>query len=129
MAKLPQISESEFEIMKILWDSHPLSTNDICTRLEPLKGWNSKTIHTLLTRLYHKEAVCYEKKGRMFYYSPLVSKKDYVSHETHSFLDRFYNGNLAPLLSSFVSEKDVSAEELKELSLIIKSRLQEEEPS
>ena len=32
MDKLPQISEAEYEIMKILWESHPLSTNEICER-------------------------------------------------------------------------------------------------
>lgn len=123
MANLPQISDSEYEIMKVIWEQNPISTNDICIRVEPLRGWNSKTVHTLLTRLYHKKAVTYEKKGRMFYYSPLIQKDDYLSHETHSFLNRFYNGEMAPMLSKFLSEEPVSTDELQELSNLILSKM------
>lgn len=123
MSNLPQISDSEYELMKIIWEKHPISTNDICTLVEPLRGWNSKTVHTLLTRLYHKNAVTYEKKGRMFYYRPLIHKEDYLSQETHSFLNRFYNGAMAPMLSSFLSDESVSDDELKELSELIQSKM------
>lgn len=123
MSNLPQISDSEYELMKIIWEKYPVSTNDICTLAEPLRGWNSKTVHTLLTRLYHKHAVTYEKKGRMFYYSPLIQKEDYLSQETHSFLNRFYNGAMAPMLSSFLADESVSDDELKELSDLIQSKM------
>lgn len=32
MDKLPQISEAEYEIMKIIWDESPISTNSICEK-------------------------------------------------------------------------------------------------
>lgn len=123
MSNLPQISDSEYELMKIIWEKHPISTNEICRLVEPLRGWNSKTVHTLLTRLYHKNAVSYEKRGRMFYYCPLIQKEDYLSQETHSFLERFYNGAMAPMLSHFLSEEAVSDDELKELSDLIQSKM------
>ena len=57
MEKLPQISEAEYEIMKILWARHPLSTNEICEKARQTHDWNQKTIHTLLSRLTAKHAV------------------------------------------------------------------------
>ena len=33
MDKLPQISEAEYEIMKIIWDESPISTNSICEKV------------------------------------------------------------------------------------------------
>lgn len=33
MEKLPQISEAEYEIMKIVWEDSPISTNDICAKV------------------------------------------------------------------------------------------------
>ena len=35
MKLLPQISEAEFEVMKIVWKHAPISTNEITDRLEP----------------------------------------------------------------------------------------------
>ena len=33
MSKLPQISEAEFEVMKIIWKYAPINTNEITERL------------------------------------------------------------------------------------------------
>ena len=44
MSQLPQISEAEYVIMKILWEDHPLSTNEICERAQQTHSWNQKTI-------------------------------------------------------------------------------------
>ena len=95
MSNLPQISDSEYELMKIIWEKHPISTNEICRLVEPLRGWNSKTVHTLLTRLYHKNAVSYEKRGRMFYYCPLIQKEDYLSKELSDLIQSKMKGPLS----------------------------------
>lgn len=75
MEKLPQISEAEYEIMKILWEESPLSTNEVCERAQKTHTWNQKTIHTLLSRLTAKQVLSYEQRGRMYYYTPLISQK------------------------------------------------------
>lgn len=51
MDKLPQISEAEYEIMKIIWDESPISTNSICEKVPSIHNWSNKTVHTLLSRL------------------------------------------------------------------------------
>ncbi|MFR5583750.1 MAG: BlaI/MecI/CopY family transcriptional regulator [[Clostridium] scindens] len=42
MEKLPQISEAEYEIMKIVWEDSPISTNDICAKVPAVHNWSSK---------------------------------------------------------------------------------------
>ena len=66
MKNLPQISQAEYEIMKIIWDSSPISTNEVCERVPKSHNWSSKTVHTLLSRLTAKQVITYEKRGRMF---------------------------------------------------------------
>ncbi|MGR5618948.1 BlaI/MecI/CopY family transcriptional regulator [Mediterraneibacter gnavus] len=51
MDKLPQISEAEYEIMKIIWDESPISTNSICEKVPSIHNWSNKTVHTLLSSL------------------------------------------------------------------------------
>ena len=40
MSNLPQISEAEFEVMKIVWKYAPISTNEITEKLSSLNNKN-----------------------------------------------------------------------------------------
>lgn len=60
MTSLPQISEAEFEVMKIIWKYTPISTNEITERLTKTTSWNPKTIQTLIKRLVDKGVLSYE---------------------------------------------------------------------
>lgn len=123
MENLPQISEAEYEIMKILWSEYPLSTNDITSRAQETHSWNQKTIHTLLSRLTAKRVVSYEQRGRMYYYFPLISQKKYLEQENHHFLNRFYDGEIAPMLSSFLSNTELTDSDLESLYAILNSKM------
>ena len=50
MNTLPQISEAEFEVMKIVWKCAPISTNEITEKLLQTTNWSPKTIQTLIKR-------------------------------------------------------------------------------
>ena len=54
MSDLPQISEAEFEVMKIVWKHAPISTNEITDKLLQTTSWSPKTIQTLIKRLVTK---------------------------------------------------------------------------
>ena len=46
MKKLPQISEAEYEVMKVIWKFAPINTNEITDKLLQCTDWSPKTIHT-----------------------------------------------------------------------------------
>ena len=123
MEKLPQISAAEYEIMKIIWESSPISTNDVCERVPEAHQWSSKTVHTLLSRLTAKQVLAYEQRGRMYYYYPLISQESYLCQENHLFLNRFYNGQASALLSSLLSGSELSDDDLEEMHRLIDSKL------
>ena len=101
MSALPQISEAEFEVMKVIWKFAPISTNEITDRLLKTTSWSAKTIQTLIKRLVTKGALTYEKQGRVFVYTPLVEENEYINQQSNSFLNRFYDGNISAMLSSY----------------------------
>ena len=74
---LPQISEAEFEVMKIVWKYAPINTNEITEKLTLTTSWSPKTIQTLIKRLVSKKALSYEKQSRVFVYTPLVQEDKY----------------------------------------------------
>lgn len=123
MKSLPQISEAEFEVMKIVWKCAPISTNEITDRLVKTTTWSPKTIQTLIKRLVTKGALTYEKQSRVFVYTPLVGEAEYIGQESNSFLNRFYNGNITAMLSAYLDNDRLSKAEIEELrSLLSKNR-------
>ena len=115
MKALPQISEAEFEVMKIVWKYAPISTNGITDRLVKTTTWSPKTIQTLIKRLVTKGVLTYEKQSRVFVYTPLIDEAEYIGQESTSFLKRFYNGNLSAMLSAFIDHDRLSETEINTL--------------
>ena len=63
MVKLPQISEAEFEVMKIIWKKAPASTNDITDALVKTTKWQPKTIQDVYKRQHIPVCVGYIALG------------------------------------------------------------------
>ena len=126
MNQLPQISEAEYEVMKVLWNDAPISTNEVTDKLVKTTNWNPKTIHTLLKRLVQKGAVTYRKEGRVFVYTPLVEKKEYLTKENDHFLNRFYNGKISSMVTNYLNSDYVSSEDLAELRKLLLGGQEEE---
>ena len=119
MNRLPQISEAEFEVMKIVWQYAPVSTNEITDRLMKTTSWGAKTIQTLIKRLTNKGALTYEKEGRVYVYTPLVKENEYISQQSNSFLRRLYDGDITAMLSAYIKNDRLSAEEIGTLRSIL----------
>ncbi len=121
MKALPQISEAEFEVMKVIWKHAPISTNEITDRLTQTTKWSPKTIQTLIKRLVTKGALSYEKQSRVFVYTPLIKEKEYIRQESHSFLARYYHGDITAMLSAYIEDDKLSESEIDALrSLLLK---------
>lgn len=119
MNTLPQISEAEFEVMKIVWKYAPISTNEITEKLLQTTNWSSKTIQTLIKRLVTKGALTYEKQSRMFVYTPAVKESEYIRQESNSFLNRFYGGNITAMVSAYIENDKLSESELDTLRTLL----------
>ena len=115
MSKLPQISEAEFEVMKVIWKYAPISTNEVTEKLTQTTDWSPKTIQTMLKRLVTKKALTYEKQNRVFVYTPLVPETEYIRQESNSFLNKYYNGNIVSMLTSYLEDDKLSKTELDTL--------------
>lgn len=119
MKALPQISEAEFQVMKIVWEHAPVSTNQVTEYLARTTKWSPKTIQTMLKRLVQKKALTYDKEGRVFIYTPLIGQQDYVNQESRHFLQRFYNGNLVSMMTAFLDMEELSQQEVDELKELL----------
>lgn len=116
MKNLPQISEAEFQVMKILWNLNKATSSEIVEKLSKTSDWKPKTIHTLITRLVGKNAIYSEKiDGKSYMYYPKVTEEEYKSYANKSFIQKLYNGSLSLMLSSFIKQQKLSKEDIEEL--------------
>lgn len=118
MKEMPKISEAEYEIMKAVWKNAPISTNEV-VEIFGDGSWSPKTVQTLLARLVKKGALDYEKKGRVFVYTPLIDEGEYIREESSSFLKKFYDGALNTMVLNFMDGEKLSAEEIDELKRLL----------
>ena len=125
MEDRPKISESEWEVMKLLWKSNPMTSEEINENLSPKMDWSKQTIKTFITRLIKKGAVYYEKNGRTYEYYPLLTEEECIKSENESFLKKVYDGALGLLFSNFLKEEELTLEEIEELEKILDEKKKE----
>ncbi len=119
MKQLPQISNTEWQIMRILWASAPLTANDVIQRIEGITTWKPKTVKTLLGRLVKKNALAFAKDGRAYVHYPLVTENKCIKAESQSFLEKVFSGSLNGMFAHFLEEQELSREEIAELKPIL----------
>lgn len=115
------ISESEWVVMKVLWDDSPKALPDILGSLKHT-AWSTTTIQTYLARLVKKGALTTQRQGKGYLYYPTISESDCQLTESKSFLDRIYNGSLSQMVMGFVKSGKLSAQELEALKKIIQEQ-------
>ena len=115
-----KITGSELEIMKLLWRAEDaLPVTEIREKLQKSKGWEPATIKTLVGRLVSKGVVCQEKRN-VFYYSPLITEKEYSAWATEDLIKRLYNGSARDLVAALVNSDGLTQEDLDELRQMFK---------
>jgi BlaI family penicillinase repressor len=108
MKKIPRISETEWEVMKVVWEQAPCSASRIIASLNQRgAAWHPKTVKAFLNRLVGKKALGFKLDGRAYLYHPLVRQS---------------GGALQPMLAHFVASKRLSREEIRELKKLLESR-------
>lgn len=113
-----RLPDAELRVMQAVWDCKaPVSRADIENILDREYPMAATTILTLLSRLVEREFITIEKIGRSNYYTPVISRQDYIAAQSRSFLDKLCGGDIrafaTALCDSGLSRSDI--EELRRL--------------
>ena len=116
------IGDAELEIMKVIWQAkEPITSLEIGKAVEE-KGWKKTTIATFLTRLVEKGALQAEKNGKLYYYTPSLTEKEYRKSQTRNLIQSLYHGSVREFAVALFEEEKLSNEEIKELRAIFDER-------
>lgn len=119
MKELPKISDSEWEVMRIIWQNDSITSTQIINELQEKTHWKSSTIKTLINRLLNKEAISFTKKGKEYYYFSVISEEECIREESESFLNKVFNGSLNSMVVNFVKSQKLTKDEINELKSIL----------
>ncbi len=122
---MSEISQTEFEVLDVLWQQYPATANELVERLNEQKPWHEKTVKTLLNRLIKKGAISFEKQQRCYLYTPLLARETYVAQQSTSLIERLFSGRVSPLIAGFAKNKHLDNDDIQELKNIIASWEQE----
>jgi len=113
------ISEAESVVMEVLWERHPLASEEVVAALADSTNWREPTVKSLLNRLLKKRAIAAERDGRRYLYRPLLKRADYVHAQSKGLLDRLFGGRVAPLVAHFSEHHKLGKKDLAELRRLI----------
>lgn len=114
------ISESEWIVMEVLWDSAPQTSQEVTQALRSKKNWAANTVRTLLTRLVKKRALkAKTNPSGVRVFLPKVSREACVRAESESFMERLFGGAAKPLLVHFAKNSNLSAQDVEDLKSLL----------
>jgi BlaI family penicillinase repressor len=109
------ISDAEWQVMNVIWEGQPMTSQDVVVRLSGQADWAPATVKTMLHRLVKKNVLTYELDGNRYVYRSRVRQANCVKQAGRSFLDRVFGGESASLLAHFLRSSKLSAEEISQL--------------
>lgn len=113
------LGEGELTVMQAIWQAgKPVTSVDIGRMVEE-RGWKKTTIATFLTRLTEKGALQAEKQGKLYYYTPCITKEEYRRAQTHSLITRLYQGSAREFAVALFGEGQLRPEELEKLEKLL----------
>ena len=116
MRNMKKLPDSEFEIMRVVWENEPpITTAIIMEQLGVKRNWKAPTVITLMLRLVEREFLRTEKKGKERTYYPLIEKEDYLELETGNFMKQYHENSFLSFVNTLYNAKQPTEEELDEL--------------
>jgi BlaI family penicillinase repressor len=116
-----QISDAEWTVMNLVWDSQPTEAGDVIAALAEANQWSDATVKTMLHRLVKKGALSTELIGKKYRYRAAVRRNECVRRASRSFLDRVFCGQAAPALLHLVKTSYLTDDEVTELRALLDS--------
>ena len=112
---LVPLSGAETEILRLVWEKHPATVQNVCESLPADRKITYATVQTLLRRLEKKGYVKHETVGKAHVFSPAVKPDDVISKAVSSFLDKLFGGDPVPHMQYLARHDKITAADVEEL--------------
>lgn len=119
-----KISDSEWEVMRVIWHEDCSDAKGIFDVLGVAKDWKMATIKTLLGRLVKKGALSTEQDGKKFLYRPLFNERQVIHDATSELLSHICAKKIGHTVAEILAQVELTADDIQ----LIKEQLTQKEP-
>lgn len=120
--KLPAMSRTETEILRLVWQLNEATVQQIRDRLPADRSLAYNTVQTLLCRLEQKGYLKHREEGRAHVFSPLVEPQQVIRTTVRDFLGRLFGGDPKPLVQFLAEDGKIDEADIKRLRELIKKK-------
>ncbi len=117
--KIPEISKSEYDILRVLWTEGELSIREVHEKMPQTYSWAYSTTKTTMDRMSKKGLLKRDEFHGVFIYKPLITRPQGLFRWVQFMADRVLEMSYGDVVSLFAQNKKLSAEELEELSNLL----------
>jgi BlaI family penicillinase repressor len=117
-----ELTEGEWAIIQAVWAKEPCAAPDVQESLEAEIKWSYSTVKTMMNRMVAKGLLRTERMRNLNLYRSAITRAEAQSGEVMRAIRRAFDGALTPMMQFLLDNNKLSAEQLKELEALIKSK-------
>ncbi|MBZ0179038.1 MAG: BlaI/MecI/CopY family transcriptional regulator [Melioribacteraceae bacterium] len=118
-------TESELEILNILWTNSPVTVKYVNDELNKSKETGYTTTLKLMQIMHEKGLLTREKEGRSHLYSPVIEESETKQAILDKMLETAFGGSAGKLVMQALGNNKTTSEELQQIKKMIE-KLEEE---
>ena len=116
-----ELTEAEWEIMKVIWDKEPCAAGTVQEALTKERNRAYSTIKTTMDRMAEKGLLEIEKIRNLQLFKSCISEIDAKRGEFRKMLARAFNGALTPMMQFLIEHEGISKIEASQLRNLVNS--------
>lgn len=109
------ISQSEWQVMRVIWTKEETTSAEIIAILADKQGWNASTIKTLIGRLVDKGFLTSRRQGRSYLYRSLISENQALEDQVQALFSRICVRKHHDLLLGLLDRTPMTSQDISRL--------------
>lgn len=113
--KIPKPSDSEMDVLRLLWKRSPLTVREVHEALNSKKEVGYTTTLKMMQRMLDKKLLKRSENERSHVYEPIINEEQTQTELLDRFLDSAFGGSSLKLVLRALGNKSTSKEDLNKI--------------
>jgi BlaI family penicillinase repressor len=114
-----ELTQAEWEIMKVVWDKQPCAAGTVQEALAKKRDRAYSTVKTTMDRMAEKGFVEIEKIRNLQLFHSCISEVDAKRGEFRKMLKRAFDGALTPMMQFLIEHEGLSKKQASQLRKLV----------
>lgn len=117
-----EITDSEWEVMRVVWTRKKATSKEIISVLQDKKDWKPATTKTFIGRLVKKGALNTETVGNKFIYTAAISEEDSLKSLKEGLFNHICNTAVGKTIADLILDATLSHGDITMIEEVLKAK-------